>query len=807
MRKERWPSFSWLAAGGAALGAVGLGTVWTLLRRSLPQTSGRLRLRGLHGPAEVLRDRWGVPHIYAEDVHDLYFAQGFCHAQDRLWQMEFNRRLASGRLAEVLGAAALDVDRLMRRVGLHRAARRDVETADAETRALYDAYVAGVNAFLSLGRPLPPEFLILRLRPDPWQPADTALMGRLISFGQGVNWDTEIARLRMVEAVGPELAAQLDPGYPADMPVAVPPGGTAAAPLAQPSGDFAGLAQALGVGLRGGSNNWAVDGTKSASGRPLLASDPHIPPTMPCTWYEIHLTSPDHSVAGASLVGMLGVAIGHNDRIAWGITNGMVDTADLYVERVDEAHPQRYEYDGRWEEGELLREEIKVRGRATPVVEEVLITRHGPDIGPALAGEARHLTLRSIALEGRGLVGPGHHLSQAGDWESFRAALREWETLAMNFVYADVDGNIGYQLGGRVPIRGRGRGLLPAPGWDPAYEWVGTIPFDDLPNAYNPPAHFVASANAKIVGDDYPHYLSSDWADGYRHQRIADVLSEGEALTPEDMVRLQVDDLSLPAIELMPFIRRLEPRSERCRMARDLLLAWDGRLSEESAAAALFQVFHLALYQKVFGARLGDEALETYLGKGAHVMIPANGYVYRAASNLVAAVREGRDDWFPAENGRRSTWESVGADVLDETAALLAERLGDDSRRWRWGDLHRISFSHPLGRVKPLDRLFSRGPYPVRGDANTVFQNSYHPLEPFDVTLPTASYRQVIDFADFNNSRSTIYGGQCGHPLSRHYDDLTPGWLVGASHSMPWDRQQVERVTEAALNLEPAGSQ
>jgi len=803
MSTERWPSPTWLAAGAATL-AVGLGTAWALLRRSLPQTSGRLRLRGLQGPVEVLRDRWGVPHIYARDVHDLYFAQGFCHAQDRLWQMEFNRRLASGRLSEVLGAATLEVDRMMRRVGLHRAARRDIETADAETRALYDAYVAGVNAFLSVGWPLPPEFLILRVRPEPWQPADTALMGRLISFGQGVNWDTEIARLRIFEAAGPDLAAELDPAYPAGMPVAIPPGGTSTAPLSLASTAFAGLAQALGVGLGGGSNNWAVDGTKSASGRPLLASDPHISATMPCTWYQAHLVSPEYKVAGASLAGMPGVAIGHNERIAWGITNGMVDTADLYVERVDETDRRRYEYDGRWEEGDLLHEEIKVRGRATPVVEEVLITRHGPDIGPALPGEERHLTLQSIALDGRGLLGPGHHLSRARDWETFRTALREWETLAMNFVYADIDGNIGYHFAGRVPVRSRGQGLLPAPGWDPAYGWVGTIPFDELPNAYNPPTHFVASANAKVIGDDYAYYMGNDWADGYRHQRIVQVLAEGEALTTDDMACLQVDDLSLPALELMPFVRGLVPRSERGCLARDLLLRWSGHLSEDGAAAAVFPVFQLILYRKVFGARLRDGALETYLGKGAHVVTPANGYVYRAASNLVAAVREQRADWFPAENGRTSTWDSVGAEALDEAAAFLGERLGDDPRHWRWGDLHRIRLSHPLGRVKPLDRLFSRGPYPVRGDANTVFQNSYHPLEPFEVTLPTASYRQVIDFADFNNSQSTIYGGQCGHPLSRHYDDLTPGWLAGRSHPMLWDRDKIEPMTEASLQLEPA---
>ncbi len=803
--RRPWPGLRWIGAGAAAVAGLGAGVAWALLRRGLPQPSGQLRLQGLHGPVEILRDRWGVPHIFAGDVHDLYFSQGFCHAQDRLWQMEFNRRLASGRLSEVLGSAALEVDRFMRRIGLHRSARRDAEKADAETRVLYDAYVAGVNGFLQLGGALPPEFTILRLRPQLWEAADTALVGRLISFSQGLNWETEIARLRLLEAVGPELAAELEPAYPADMPLAVPPGAATDAPTSVALDDLAGLAQTLGVATGGGSNNWAVDGTKSASGSPILASDPHIPPSMPCTWYQVHLVSPEHQVAGASLVGMPGAAIGHNDRIAWGITNGMVDTADIYVERVDSENSRRYQYDGRWEEGEVVREEIRVRGRAEPVVEEVLVTRHGPDIGPALAGETRCLTLRSIALDGVGLLGPSYRLAQARDWESFRDALRGWETLAMNFGYADVDGNIGYQFAGRVPVRGRGLGRLPAPGWDPAYEWTGTIPFDELPNAYNPSSHFVASANARVVGDEYPHHLGNDWSDGYRHQRIVHVLSEKDALLPEDMARLQVDDLSLPALELMPFVRRLEPQTDLGRTARELLLAWDCRLSVGSAAGAVFEAFLLHLYRRVFGVRLGN-AMDTYLGKGVHVVAPVNGYVYRAASNLIAAVRGARPNWFPEENGRRPTWESIGAEALDQAAAFLSERLGQDASRWRWGDLHRIRFSHPLGRLKPLNRLFSRGPYAVPGDPNTVFQNSYHPLEPFEVTLSTASYRQVIDLGDLNNSRSIIYGGQCGHPLSGHYDDLIDGWLRGELHPMPWDREQVESVTEATLRLEPAGT-
>lgn len=799
---KAWTALRWAGAvAGAAVG-IGAGGVWFLLRRGLPQTSGRIRIAGLHGPVEILRDRWGVPHIFGQDLHDLYFAQGFCHAQDRLWQMEFNRRLTSGRLSEVLGPAALDVDRLMRRIGMHRSAQRDAATVEGETKDAYESYVAGVNAFLALDRPLPPEFTILRFRPEPWTVSDTAQMGRLISFGQGLNWDTEIMRSRLVAKAGAELAAELEPPYRAGLPVAVPPGAVADEPAPVPADDLAHLAQALGVALGGGSNNWAVDAAKSATGHAILCSDPHIPATLPCTWYQVHLSSPEHKVAGASLVGIPGVAIGHNDRIAWGITNGMIDTADVYVERVDPQDPRRYEYNGGWEEGEIVREEIRVRGRAEPVVEDVLITRHGPDIGPALPGETRHLALRSMALEGHEIIGPGHRVNRARDWESYRDALRGWESLAMNHVYADVDGNIGYQLAGRIPIRGKGKGLLPSPGWDPAYEWTGFIPFDELPFAYNPSTHFVVSANARPVGNDYPYHLGNEWADGYRHKRIAAVLSEHDRLTLDDMARLQVDDLSLPAQELMPFIRRLEPRTDLGRAAHELLLSWDCRLSEDSAGAAVFEAFLMRMYRTVFEARLAD-AIDEYMGKAVHVASPVNGYAFRAASNLIATVQAARDDWFPAENGRRPTWETVGSRALDAAAALLAERLGPDPARWRWGALHTISFNHPLGRVKLLRRIFSRGPFPVRGDPNTVFQNSYHPLEPFQVTLSTASYRQVIDMGDLNNSRATIYGGQCGHPLSPHYDDLIDGWLRGDLHPLPWDRDRVEAVTEATLELEP----
>ncbi len=523
-------------------------------RRSLPQVSGQIRLAGLNDRVEIFRDRWGVPHVYARDLQDALFAQGFLHAQDRLWQMELQRRAATGRLSEMFGHRTLDIDRLFRRLGFHRSAQREIDSSGNRTAMdSLVAYCEGVNAAIRQMKTPPPEFLLLRHEPEPWTLIDSLSWGRLQAWRISSNWDSEILRYMLATRLDVETLAQVEPQYPAGQPLAVPAGaasGPADSALAPR------LADLLPFSAGGCSNAWAVAGWRTESGKPILASDPHLGPQMPAVWYEVHLEAPDLRVAGASIPGLPGVLIGHNDRIAWGITASFVDVQDLYAERIDSQNPSMYRSGDSWREAQVVSEPIVVKGETDPWIEEVLVTHHGPIVGPPLGFEDPPLAMSSSIDRATNSLDGFLELNRAGNWEEFRAALSKLEAPTLNYVYADQDGNIGYQLAGRVPIRGRGEGLLPAPGWDPQYDWKGFIPFEELPNCLNPETGYVVSANNKIVDDDYPFLLSHEWVAGYRAQRLTDLLGNAEDLSVESATEVQLDNYSLPARELVELVKR-----------------------------------------------------------------------------------------------------------------------------------------------------------------------------------------------------------------------------------------------------------
>ncbi|HXG42172.1 MAG TPA: penicillin acylase family protein [Dehalococcoidia bacterium] len=782
--------------GAALLAAVGVGAAalaYRLLRGRQPTGRRRLRLVGLREEVEVLRDRWGVPHIYARNLWDLFFALGYVQAQDRLWQLDFYRRLATGTLAEVMGEAALEYDRLMRRVGIGRVASRDVDRLGPQVREAMEAFAGGVNAWLASGT-LPVECLLLRYRPQPWQVSDSTAIGRFVAWTLSGNWDREVLRAWLLERFGPETLAELEPQYPLGKPLVLPPGGSSRSQGPDLRGEFRDLALAV---VRGGlSNNWVVDGAKSVTGRPLLANDPHLPLGIPCIWYEAHLEAPGLRAAGVCLPGVPAIIIGHNQRIAWGVTAAMVDQDDLYIERLDPSDPSRYLFQGRWEQGEVVREEIRVRGRQEPVVEEVLVTRHGPVISPCLPGVDQPLALRSVCLEERDFAGGLMALMQAQDWDGFRAALKGWVSSVLNFVYADVDGNIGYQMAGLVPVRRKGLGLAPVPGWTGEYEWEGYVPFEELPHSFNPPSHWLATANNKVVDDDYPHFLSAEYVDSPRIERIVQVLTSRQALSRDDFRALQTDLQSLPGQELARIILSLEPRDPWARRAQTFVGAWDGSLHPESIAAAIVEAFFVHLVRRALEEKVGAMA-DFLLGRPIHPIRDAGHFFIDAASWLLRKMEE-RPDWFP---GR--TWREVAEQALVDAVRDLRRRLGEDMTRWQWGRLHRIVLRHPLGQVRALAPIFNRGPYPVGGDANTVAQAAYLPYDGYEVVSFAASWRMIIDLADFNRSLGVIPGGQSGNPASRHYTDQLQLWLQGEYHPMPWDREQVEKHLEARLELAP----
>jgi penicillin amidase len=806
---------------GVALGALaGLtgAAALTALRWPLARTSGRLGLPGLIAPVQVLRDRWGVPHIYAQNMPDLFAAQGYAHAQDRLWQMELQRRTGMGRLAEIFGPIALDTDRFVRVLGFNRVVRREAELLEGQARAVIEAYVRGVNAYLAQhARRLPIEFSILRLRPEPWQAEDVLVWAKMMALNLSREWMTDLMRARIVALVGPERAAQLEPQYPPAHPLTIPPGvrygadmGDDALRLAAAAAPFAG-SSAAGQG----SNAWAVGGTRAASGRPLLANDPHLLLQIPSLWYENHLSGGDIHVTGASIPGLPCVVIGHNERIAWGLTNGENDVQDLFIERFDPADPTRYEFQGAWEQATVVREQIAVKGQAEPVIEEVRITRHGPIISslvPSGAGpetKGQETSKRTLASSGEGLalrwaaLEPGQNISaalginRAHDWESFRAAVAEWVMPTQNFVYADVEGHIGYTLGGALPIRARGDGLLPVPGWTGEYEWTGTIPRDELPHMLDPDEGFVASANTQIAGDGYPYPLPGEYLPGYRAARIRQLIDQSPRHDANSFAAIQSDQRSLPGLELAALAGRLAGSTPNARQAREALAAWDGELTAESVGGAIYARLREKLLQAAY--REVAEPLGQVAGLGAFAALPGGGYLWRALPQVLERLAARDEAWLA--DGRSS--DDLLNEAWDATIAELRAELGDDVNNWQYGRYHTLTLRHALGSVATLAPLLNRGPFPMGGDSDTV-RMGYSPRQragqPFYIA---PSYRQICDVSNWDLSLSIHPAGQSGQPGSKHYADLVEAWRTMQYHPMVWSRARVEDAVADRLTLEP----
>lgn len=795
-----------------AIGLAGVGAV-AALRRPLPRTSGTLRLPGLRGRVQVLRDRWGVPHIYADTHEDLFASLGYVHAQDRLWQMELNRRTAHGQLAELFGKIALSSDRFVRTLGLSRVARREVELLDEHSRSVIEAYVRGVNAFMAAHTArLPLEFTILRHQPRPWEPVDSLVWGKMLALSLSANWTIELLNARLVAAVGEERARELLPSYPDGHPVTVPAGirysptigegalraAAAAAPFLQPPD----LAQ--------GSNAWSVGGERSASGRPLLASDPHLALALPSIWYEAHLEGGDYAVTGVTFPGVPGVVIGHNAHIAWGITNALNDVQDLYIERFHPDDPLRYEWRGEWIQAETVREEIKVKGQPRPFVEDVRITRHGPIITSVATPDdafrpEEDLALRWTALEPSYVFQSILELNRARNWDEFRTALAHWDTPPQNFVYADVNGHFGYALGGRIPIRAQGDGCLPVPGWSGDYEWTGYIPNAALPAAYDPPEGLVVNANNRIAGDTYVYHthLQGEWLNGYRAARIQALLESTPKHDAHSFARIQNDLFSLPGVELARLVADLPLQDPLERRARDLLVQWDGNLHAESVGGTIYATLLYHLERQAYAGL--DDLHKLQAGLGIFGVLPKNIFLIRAFPNILAriAAAEGpqrHDPWL----GDGRTWVRVLQECMRLTVAELRRQLGKSPTSWRYGRTHSLTLRHPLGNIAVFAPIFNRGPWPTGGDIDTVCMG-YAPRDTVAGPLYTApSCRQICDPSNWDASRTILASGQSGHPGSRHYNDMAPAWRAGAYHPMLWSRARVEQHTVARLVLEPA---
>lgn len=737
---------------GLGVATLGGAELYRLALRQ-PQTAldGLVSPPGVRTDVEIVRDRAGVPHLYAGPVHDVYYALGYVHAQDRLWQMEVQRRLARGRLSEIFGEPPVLFDRFMRRLGLARIADDEEALLEPDERAAIEAYVAGVNGFLAIHpHRLPLEFRILRFRPRPWTVSDSLAWAKAMSWYLSGNWDNEWFRGLLVERLGPAGTAALDPGYAAGHPVTTAPGAGYAGATDDLLAGLQSIQRELGLFSGGLSNAWAVAPERSATGSALLASDPHLRPQAPSIWYEAHLVGGGLDVTGATMPGLPAVLIGHNQHLAWGITASMVDTQDLFVERLNPNNAGEYETPSGWAPLRTHAEMIPVRGRPEPIFDEVSETRHGPILTPLLPGETRVLALASTLLQPHHTVRGAMGLNRASTWDEFRRALGDWG-LPLNFVYADRAGNIGYQLSGVVPKRHADGGLAPVPGWDGRYDWDGVIPPDEMPSVFNPPSGYVISANNCVVGDDYPHVISRDWIDGYRAMRIEEVIRSKEKLTIEDCEALQMDFSSEAARQLVALLGEIEPTEPFAVRALAHLRRWDCRLTANSVPATIYRLLRERLLRNLFAARLGP-LLNLYVG-GPAGGLAGSAYPGRASSILLRILQSEDPTWL--EGTGFTTWAELKSASLAQAVLELRARLGDDPDRWQWGRAHTVTFDHILGRVKLLDRVFNRGPYPVGGDGDTPHQTASTSDE-FGSCELAPSYRQIVNLGDFSKSVSIL---------------------------------------------------
>lgn len=763
-----------------------------LLGRRLPVTEGVVTVPGLEAAITIGRDRYGIPHIAAATDHDAWFALGFVQGQDRGFQLELQRRAVRGTLSELLGADTVDVDRLSRRVGFARTASEILGKLRDEDRRMAAAFAAGVNAARrrTTAR-LPHEFSLLRSAPTEATASDVVGVTLLQAFALAANWDSELARLEILTSDGREALEALDTGYPEWLPLTSPPATQAGPAIAALRHDLDRFGAVVALG--GASNNWALNGTRTASGRPLVANDPHLAPVLPPHWYLAHVVTPEWGLAGACLAGLPSFGVGHNGHVAWGVTAGLVDNTDLFVEELGPDGVTCRRGDG-FVACSVRTERIAVKGRSA-VLEEVIETPAGPIISPVLDRIGPALAIKATWLdpERPGLLGGATRIRTADDLHD---EMRWWHGPSLNVVYADSAGDIGWTLIGEAPVRRAGRGTLPLPGWDPAVGWEdGYVPYDRLPHMRNPDSGSVATANNKPSASDDP-FLGSDWLDGYRLARVNEILASSDDWTIGATLQAQRDTLSVTWEELREHLLGVGERGGYVTSFR-LLVEWAGDVSADSPAAGIFETWLAMIEGRVARAK-APTATEAALGRGhaPEALLPFSLFGFRRTGHLVRLLRDRPEGWF-------EDWDDVIAETLEEAEGALRSKFGHDPKGWAWGKVRPLTLSHPAGIMPPLDRVFNIGPMPWGGDYSTVSQAGASPLDVFANPSAIASLRAAMDVGEWDDARFSLPGGQSGNPLSPHYADQIDPWMSGTGIPMPWTPEATRRAVRQRLFLLP----
>lgn len=803
---------------GLIVGGFLLYVYWWLVQKPTPDYDATHPMSELEDSVEILRDKHAIPHIFAKTEADVLRAQGFVHAQDRMWQMEQNRRIAQGRLAEVFGEAALDADRFSRIVGFARLAEAEWDALDAETQQRLQWYADGVNAYIrSKDGKVAAEFNLLRFTPDLWRPQDSLALLKVMAWSQSINWESELVRLQLVSKLDPIRAAELEPEYPAENPIlAEMVEGSEAMRLLSASGLLLNKYDEIRTWLPTtadgqGSNAWALAPKASATRTALLASDPHMSIQIPDIWYENHLSAPGLEVAGASYCGVPGVFHGHNRHVAWGAANAMIDTQDLFLERPAaaeqdaESSAPAFEQEGAVHSATVKAEEIFIRRRAEPHVEDVVISHHGPLISRFVEdADLPDLALRWTGQNAGQTVRALLALNRAQDWDTFRAALAQWSAPALTFVYADDGGNIGFQTAGQIPVRAQSLGLTPAPGWESTHDWLDYVPFADLPQGYNPESGQIIVANQKLTGDDYPHFLGIEFDPGWRAQQLQEFFGKKDRYTVRDMENAQLDTTSKYAARLNKWLSTLQSDEPWEKIAIQELQRWNYRMDSESRAALIFHYAHISLLDMVFGDKLGA-AKDGYLGMSRSPLFLIHGFAHRASLKLVELLDEcDVSVWYSdVKSGESRTRQELLQQALSRAVRQIRNDVSDSALRWHWGRIHQIRYVHPMGSVAMFRRNFNRGPFPVGGDGTTVNHTGFAMRFPPSLVQSAAVYRQIFDVGAWEQAQSVIMTGQSGHPMADHYADQMTMWQEGVYHAMPWSYQAVRDAMRYRTRLEP----
>lgn len=776
-------------------------TLRDLLRLSLgerlPTVDGSLRVPGVRAPITIRRDAHGIAYVEASNDDDAFFGMGFCQVQDRGFQMELYLRVARGTLAEALGAELLPVDRLMRRIGFRHMARRQLALLPPRERAQLQSFARGVNAAPLVAKAKAHELTLLGLGPSHFEASDIIAVLQFFAFALSSNWDAELARLRVVRADGAEALEALEASHPDWIREIGGLRALAASACAMRAAErLADDVGAIGnvVALGGASNAWAVAPSRTSTGRPILACDPHLSPMLPAPWYLMHVRTPAWAVSGAFFPGNPMPTIGHNEHVAWGVTAGHADNTDLFLEHV--APDGKSVREGRtFRPCEVRVEVIGVKGAAS-VVEHVVETPRGPIVSPSLGGDDVALSLRGTWMASRPLG--GYDIYAARSAEEACACYASYPALSESRIFADTSGKIAWHLVGDLPIRKKGAGMLPAPGWDARYGWEREpLPFDALPGVVAPEEGFVAAANQHPGPSPHGAFLGADWLDGSRHARIVEALAMRNDWDVASTARLQTDRKTM----LWPRLRStvldaLRQSTRTDRRALQWLEAWDGVVAPESTSAAIFELFFAEMVVRIAKAK-APRSWRAALGEGTNVILPHGPMALRRLDHT-ARILVAQPAGFFAQG-----WTEEIVDAVAAAMRTLRNVAGDDDTRWAWGTVRPVFLVHAFGSKPPLDRIWNRGPFAFGGDATTIPQGSVAFDAPLGNAIGIPNLRAVMDVGNWGESRWVLAGGQSGNPLSPHYDDMIDLWLRGDSVTIAWSPEAVRERAKTELALRP----